>query len=195
MTATTHDDITQQAQAIVQHAGSLPVVQDELYGLFVQIAEQAPAASELLNAAWGRVTQIVEFANRQTALIQALTRAAAEFRAQREAALAKHDALVQDLSNPWLSALRNPVIAELLETVTESHNAAFWESLPYDMADTLGEGWQFWDADHLFSAITADLEEVDDEGAYYGFTHDELVAFRAALLTAIRKLMGEGGDE
>lgn len=66
--------------------------------------------------------------------------------------------------------------------------ANFWESLPYDMANRLGEDWKFWDADNLYEALTVDLEEVDEEGFNYEFKKSDLIKFRQTLHKLIKDL-------
>src|SRR5690606_33997969 len=102
------------------------------------------------------------------------------------AALDELDTLEQGLGNIWMS--QHPKLQRLYAEVMETHNAAFWESLPYDMAEVLGDNWQQWDADTLYAAVTADIDEVDEDGDYYGFTRDQLIAFRKNLHTQILKL-------
>lgn len=106
----------------------------------------------------------------------------------------QHDGVVQELSDldNGLEAIKrnhfpaHPKLNGLYDGMAESHNAAFWESLPYDFAEMLGEPWQNWDASSLYTALTIDIDEVDE--SLDGYTPTELQAFRGQLLTMIRQL-------
>lgn len=80
-------------------------------------------------------------------------------------------------------------ISETYDTVMENHNAAFWESLPYDMAATLGGDWNFMDADKLYTLITLDMN--DDMPEDHGWTASQVNTFRERL----RRLLAEVADD
>lgn len=107
---------------------------------------------------------------------------------QRDAIAGEMEALVGAIKNYWGSD--HPLVEGLYDEIMEAHNAAFWESLPYDMAAVLGDNWSHMDADALYYALTADIDEVGEE--WNGYSRDQLLAFRGALLHMIRALTNGG---
>lgn len=110
---------------------------------------------------------------------------------QRNNAMTELNDLVEALHNVWGTS--NPRVLAAYNDIIEQHNAAFWESLPYDMASVLGGQWNFMEADTLYHVLTADIEEVSEDGSNFGFTPDQLVAFRANLLTMLKAFEGRAG--
>lgn len=124
-------------------------------------------------------------------LIDTTVAANTELTQQRDAIAIEMQQLIDDLKagDFFSDALRTPgeigVKGEIYSAAVDQHNAAFWESLPYDMADTLGESWMHMDAHALYSLITDD-EEIVAEG--YDLTPDEVLNFRKRLLDMVREL-------
>ena len=103
---------------------------------------------------------------------------------QRNQAMTELNDLIEALHDVWGTS--NPHIRAAYEQIIDSHNAAFWESLPYDMAAVLGGNWNFMDADTLYQVLTADIEEVSPDGRDFGFTPEQLITFRANLLAMLK---------
>lgn len=124
-------------------------------------------------------------------LIDTTVAANDELTKQRDAIAMEMQQLIDDLKGGdfFSDALRTPgeigVKGEIYNAAVEQHNAAFWESLPYDMADALGETWLHMDAHALYLLLTDD-EEIVAEG--YDLTPDEVLTFRKKLLDMVREL-------
>lgn len=110
--------------------------------------------------------------------------AATELRGQRDQAVTELGDLVTALENVWQS--NDPRVQRAYNEIIEAHDAAFWQSLPYDMADSLGGQWNFMDADLLHYILTTDIDEIAEDGSDNGFTPDQIAAFRANLLTFLK---------
>lgn len=125
------------------------------------------------------------------ALIDATQAANGELTKQRDAIALEMQQLIDDLKagDFFSDALKTPgeigVKGEIYQAAVEQHNEAFWESLPYDMADMLGDKWRHMDAHALYCLLTDD-EEIVAEG--YDLTPDEVLAFREKLLGMVRGL-------
>lgn len=85
-----------------------------------------------------------------------------------------------DLNNPEVQWFWGKVY----ENAMENHNAAFWESLPYDMANVLGDDWNHMTADKLYMLITEDEEESE-------YDPEQLRAWRAKLLALVQEFKDE----
>lgn len=124
-------------------------------------------------------------------LIDSTVAANSELTKQRDAIAQEMQQLIDDLKagDFFSDALKTPgepgVKGEIYDAAMNYHNEAFWQSLPYDMADALGESWQHMDASALYSLLTDD-EEIVAEG--YDLTPDEVLKFRKKLLDMVREL-------
>jgi hypothetical protein len=141
---------------------------------------------------------------RAEALIDATQAANGELTKQRDAIAQEMQQLIDDLkAGDFFSdtkyadgKMQIGVKGEIYSTAVEQHNGAFWESLPYDMMETLrgdnkeGGDWQHWNASTLYSLITDDSFEVADG---LGVDEETVLAFRQVLLDMVRKI--EGRDE
>lgn len=136
-------------------------------------------ALQAIQEAWYTNQALCELIQSAESALSAAHNAMTELRQQRDQVAGELSDIVEAAQNVWMT--EHPVIAPLYDKLMEAHNAAFWESLPYDMASMLGGDWNSTDADLLYNALTADEEEVDEDGFNFGFTHDQLVAFRADL--------------
>jgi hypothetical protein len=108
---------------------------------------------------------------------------------QRNKAFDELENLHVGIQNIWTT--EHPLLKGLYDRLMQSHNEAFWESLPYDMANTLGGDWDFMDADTLYLMLTVEEDTVDDEGYEYGFTLTQLREFRAYLLEMVQQIKSE----
>lgn len=147
---------------------------------------------QLLEETFGIIESSFSLLHKQTALIQALVRIAQDAVAQRDDAIEQAGEIVHALNNPY--TVDNDLVRNLMIQIVDNHNAAFWESLPYDMAYALGEEWQHWEADDLYMAITIDLDEKEDGPGDYGYSKEALIAFRQALHNAVKRLATSGED-
>lgn len=146
--------------------------------------ESAIAALEM---AWATNGALVELMQQQITVGAAVLATANEVRAQRDQIAGEMNDLIVAIENHWMT--NHPLVKELHEQVAESHNAAFWESLPYDMAAVLGGQWNFMDADLLYSILTTNPEEMFEDGSDFGFTPEQLAAFRNNLLVMMRSFV------
>lgn len=122
-----------------------------------------------------------------------------ELTKQRDAIAHEMQRLIDDLKagDFFSDALKTPgeigVKGEIYNAAVEEHNAAFWESLPYDMMAMLrgenkeGGDWQHWNANTLYSLITGDSFEVA-EGM--GIEEEQVLTFRKKLLDMVREVAG-----
>jgi hypothetical protein len=162
--------------------------------------EQKVAAQELLIAGWNSVMQLNDALSLMVnKLMQAgaLVDAAAE---SNKMLLAQRDHIADELGKLATAIekrdTKHPIIKELMysmyQDAMETHNEAFWESLPYDMATIMGNGWQHYDAQKLYDVLMTDFEyEGDPED--FGWTQSQVNQFRADLLKLIREM--SDGDE
>lgn len=118
-------------------------------------------------------------------LIDATQAANVELTKQRDAIANEAQRLIDDMKagDFFSDALKTP--GEIYEAAMNYHNEAFWQSLPYDMADALGESWMHMDAHALYCLLTDD-EEIVAEG--YNLTPNEVLEFRKRLLDMVREL-------
>jgi hypothetical protein len=130
-------------------------------------------------------------------LIDSTVAANSELTHQRDAIAQEMQQLIDDLKagDFFSGELGKPgVKGEIYEAAVEQHNQAFWESLPYDMAEMMrgerkqGGDWQHMDANTLHSLITGDSFEVADG---LGIEEETVLAFRQALLDMVRKVSGD----
>lgn len=192
MTDQSHDDMTPLEERLAQAAQIVPhseQAQDEIMSILegwyahARDNDDSPLQAALITI-MSRSEQLVTHVMEQAILLNSVVIAMHTLRKQRDAALDELDTLEQGLANFWMTD--HPKLRMLYQEIAEEHNANFWESLPYDMADVLGGDWQQWDADTLYAAITADIDELDDDD--YGFTRDQLIAFRQNLHAQVLKL-------
>lgn len=141
--------------------------------------------AQIMNDQWAETQELM---NRSLALVQGHQLALTEASKQRDTALTELKGLVEaiqrrDINHPTLMNF----YSQLYEDVMEQHNAAFWESLPYDIADVMGGDWDFMDADVLYNLIST--EGMDDEGIAedFGTTPEKVRDARAKLLAVIRE--------
>ncbi len=149
------------------------------------LPEDHPRREAALNAiqeAWYTNIALAELIEQAEGIMSAAHAALEETRGQRDQIAGELQELVEAIQNFW--GTDHPLLEGLYDDVMETHNQAFWESLPYDMAAALGGDWDFIDADMLYTLLTVDPEEVDEAG--YGFTPEHLAEFRQNLLTALR---------
>lgn len=187
MTDQPHDDLTPLEERLNNAAQIVPhseQAQMEILGILegwyahARDNDDAPLQAALITI-MSRTDQLTTHVMEQAILLNSVVIAMHTLRKQRDAALDELDTIEQGLANIWMT--QHPKLKQVYSQVAESHNADFWESLPYDMAAVLGDDWQQWDADTLYAAVTADIDEVDEDGDYYGFTRDQLIAFRENL--------------
>jgi hypothetical protein len=75
----------------------------------------------------------------------------------------------------------------------ETHNEAFWESLPYDMAERFGKPWTSEMADLLVSLLIEDEDTMADDR---DMDVEDIIAFRSVLFDIVKKLYDKGdGDK
>jgi hypothetical protein len=141
--------------------------------------------AQIMAAQWAETQELM---SRSLALVQGHEVALAETSRQRDQAMSELTSLVTALKN---RDINHPTImnfySQLYEEVMDEHNAAFWESLPYDVAEVMGGEWDFMDADALYNLIST--PDMDDEGiaADYGTTPEKVREARAKLLAVVRE--------
>lgn len=128
------------------------------------------------------------------ALINATQAANSELTKQRDAIATEMQQLIDDLkAGDFWNDDKSGVKGDIYEAAMDTHNAAFWESLPYDMMENLrgedkeGGDWQHWNADTLYSLITGNSFEVADG---LGVDEETVLAFRQVLLEMVKKVEG-----
>lgn len=147
------------------------------------------SAMNALQQAWTANGALVEIMQQAHNAVAAIIATANEVRAQRDQIAYEFDGLITAIENNWMTD--HPLIRELHERIADTHNAAFWESLPYDMAAALGGQWNFMDADLLYSILITDPEEMWEDGSDFGFTPEQLAAFRQNLLVMMRSFVAQ----
>lgn len=170
-----------------------------------QLAESLPEdqraqVSDILITGYNNMIQLQEIvsrANEQLARAGAFVDAAA---ASNKLLVEQRDHIADELAKLANAIERrdinHPIIrafySDMYENVMEQHNANFWESLPYDMAAMLGKGWEFYDADTLYTLLTADFDNEGDPEDF-GWTMEQVNKFRAKLLKLVKGM--DNGDE
>lgn len=127
-------------------------------------------------------------------LIDSTVAANSELTKQRDTIAAEMQQLIDDLKAGDFFSEEPGVKGEIYEAAVDQHNQAFWESLPYDMAEMMrgedkeGGDWQHMDANTLHSLITGDSFEVADG---LGIEEETVLAFRQVLLDMVRKVSSD----
>lgn len=199
MTATVNpnDTTPEQALALVnQNRDRLMLALqgqfDTVWQALLCLPDDHPRKAEALNAleqAWASNGALVEIMQQAHHAVAAIIATAEEVRSQRDQIAGEFNELIVAIENHW--ATDHPLVNAIHAQVAEAHNAAFWESLPYDMAAVLGGQWDFMDADLLYSILTADPEEMFEDGSDFGFTPEQLAAFRQNLLVMMRAFVAQ----
>lgn len=112
-----------------------------------------------------------------------------EMQRQRDAILEEAATVIERLKSGDFFDQKFPLGAEVYEAAVEEHNAAFWESLPYDMAAAMGDKWQNGHADLLHDLIIGDEEEIADGNC---LDVEDVRTFRAELFELVNKLYEKG---
>ena len=117
---------------------------------------------------------------------------------EREYLREQEQKLLTAISSPYNSDL--PQIQQMIgDMETEIYEQVFdeaftdasdeiLENLPYDLARMLGDDWGFWQADTLHTLLTIDPDDVPKDASDHGFTRQQVIQFRAALLVAVNNL-------
>lgn len=171
---------------------------DEQLQAWLQFAEQtddAPLYSAVVMLL-SRSSQLHDYVHKQGAAIGSLIHVSENLKEQRDTALDDLEAIEEGLDNPWVT--QHPKVKPLYERIADSHNEAFWESLPYDIAAVLGGEWDFTQADRLYTALTLDLSEIDPDylaqavWEEHGWSLDNLLAFRREMLELVQQYLMDG---
>jgi hypothetical protein len=113
----------------------------------------------------------------------------AEMLRQRDAVLDEMSEVINRLTNGDFFSKDFKLGGEVYEAAVDQHNAAFWESLPYDMAASMGGRWQERHADLLYSLLMGEVEEVADNN---NLEIEDVIAFRECLFDMVEKLDEKG---
>lgn len=126
------------------------------------------------------------------AVIDATQATNTELSKQRDAIATEMQQLIDDLkAGDFWNDDKSGVKGDIYDAAMEQHNAAFWESLPYDMMANLrgddkeGGDWQHWNASTLYDLITGNSFEVADG---LGVDEETVLAFRQVLLEMVKKV-------
>lgn len=179
-------DIQVRFQRIDALSQTLPEQQGaEIRALLHQAWQGATAMDEVIERANDILKQANEYVEKTTQL-------AVDMQTQRDAAMDEINKLINDLKS---MNYNSATVRELHNDWEETHNAAFWESLPYDIAYTLGEDWNYMQANDLYTLMTIDLREYDEDSEAlvhdFGWTLEQVNQARADLLNVIKRLRGE----
>lgn len=193
---TVNDATPEQALALVsQNRDRLMLA---LEGQFTEVwqallclpdGERKESALNALQQAWTANGALVELMQQAHHAVAAILVTAEEVRRQRDQIAGELGELIDAVRDHWQT--NHPLVAPLHEAIADAHNAAFWESLPYDMAAVLGGEWDFIQADLLYSILTVDPEEMWEDGSDFGFTPAQLAAFRQNLLVMLRSFVAQ----
>jgi hypothetical protein len=186
-------DFPLRLEELREHAKESMLMLDELIGGLIN--GDISLEDEIENL-YSTATMLTSITRETGKMARYATKVALKTSEQRDTLALKLKELHEGLENPWGSKIK--AIQKLYDTITESHNEAFWESLPYDMASTLG--WHHFEADDLYTAITyspyadefdrdAPIDEINEYCAdAHGFTYTDLLHFRAALRDLVHQL-------
>lgn len=176
-------EITGAVQDLAKMSGGLPEIMEPLS----TILYMAQAMTKMIEKRDGLL-------ERAEALIDATKAANGELTKQRDAIATEMQQLIDDLkAGDFWNDDKSGVKGDIYEAAMDTHNAAFWESLPYDMMENLrgedkeGGDWQHWNADTLYSLITGNSFEVADG---LGVDEETVLAFRQVLLEMVKKVEG-----
>jgi hypothetical protein len=165
---------------------------DEMTGQTKHYREQL---NQIVQAAHGLSAQIYqrdELLEQASSLITALETSATEFRGQRDAVLDEMSTMLNRLKEGDFFSEKFELGREVYQQAMETHNEAFWQSLPYDMADMLGKPWTQTECDFLFSLLVDDAEIIADG---YNLEAEDVSAFRLALFDMVKKLYNKGDED
>jgi hypothetical protein len=175
------DDALAQVQAL-----AMQQLQQQFDRAYRQLSllpeEQARTAQAALLASWDIVGAMLGEWQSALCLVKQ----------QRDQALTELNGLVQALE---IADYRHPLVSEVIREMyshaMEEHNGNFWESLPYDVAQTMGKGWTHSDAEALVELII-DHDDWDEEewAEEHGWALEDVQKARATIHKAVRKLDG-----
>jgi hypothetical protein len=115
----------------------------------------------------------------------------AEMLRQRDAVLDEMSEIINRLEAGDFFSDQFKLGGKVYEIAVEQHNAAFWESLPYDMATAMGGKWTHMHADLLHDLIIGGAEEIADGN---NLALEDVLAFREVLFEMVNKLYEKGSD-
>lgn|GEM_PF-6988875 len=198
MTTTNNNPTDQANQLAARREQHMAIIETNIRTAMIALNdlpdEQRVPAQEALLAVWRKnlaIADLVQQAERYLAESDATFAATFEtlrqVTDQRNQVLGELDSITQALVNVYGGD--HPLVNEFRNNVIDGHNEAFWESLPYDFAQMLGENWSHMDADDLYTALTMNLKEKSEDGSDTGYTLDELVAFRTVLLDLVHQFL------
>jgi hypothetical protein len=157
---------------------SIEGVQTELQIIFEQ-------AKTLSKEAFERDDLLQEFAR----LSKIAVMGEAEMLRQRDAVLDEMGEIYNRLTGGDFHSKDFKLGAEIYNVAIEQHNAAFWESLPYEIANAMGKPWQHWHGDLLHDLIIGEAEEIADGN---NLELEDVYAFRELLFEMVNKLYEKG---
>jgi hypothetical protein len=187
------------AQAREQSMAQMQTALNDAWAMLDLLPEAArPAAQTALMAAWdtatamsGQWAETQELLLRSVALVEMQQVAIEELVKQRDGALNELSDLLNALEkadddHPLVKTLAQGLYPRIYEQAMDDHNGAFWESLPYDIASTMGGQWTFMDAETLNQLISD--PELDENLDGEGWTPEQVQWARETMLKVVHKM-------
>jgi hypothetical protein len=169
------------------------------WALLDQLPEGARiAAQTALMEAWDTAammgnqwSETQELLLRSVALVEMQQLAIDELVKQRDGSLNELSNLLNalekaDEAHPLVKKLATGLYPQIYEQAMDDHNGAFWESLPYDIAEVMGGQWTFMDAETLHLLISDPDLDVNLDGE--GWTAEQVQWARDTMLKVVHKM-------
>lgn len=186
-------------QAREQNMAQLQAALNAAWTMLDQLPEPARIqAQTTLMAAWdaatvmsGQWSETQDLLLRSVALVEMQQVAIEELVKQRDGSLNELSDLLNALEkadddHPLIKSLSQGLYPRIYEQAMDDHNGAFWESLPYDIAQTMGGTWTFMDAQTLNLLISD--PELDENLDGEGWTADQVQWARETMLKVVHKM-------
>jgi hypothetical protein len=162
----------------------------ELWNMAVEVGNDALAGK--IAEICSRSEMLADHIGHQAIVLNTIAAGLFKVWEQRNKAFDELDNLHVGIQNIWTT--EHPLLQGMYDRLMQSHNEAFWESLPYDMANMMGGDWDFINADTLYLLLTIDEELVDEDPFEYGFTLTQLREFRGYLLEMVQQIKTEAEE-
>lgn len=150
-----------------------------------------PVVQEQLNHIFSGARDLVKVNSEQIAVMKNAEIYTQKLQAANDELLKQRDGVLEELNTLIYHAMNgdfyeSDTLQEIYDVAIQEHNVAFWESLPQDIASSIGGDWNFMDADLLYDALIAHSAEDFAEGRNLDVA--VVNEFKARILGLVRQL-------
>jgi len=147
---------------------------------------------QMMGSQWAETQELLL---RSVARVQGQSKAIDDLTKIRESVLDEMSTLLnaiqtRDINHPLIYKFYRKLYGE----IAEEHNAAFWESLPYDVAQVMGKEWEHYDAGLLTDLISGGDGDEEGFAEDNGWTIEQVQHAKAKILAVVRELSNAQGD-